>query len=303
MMTKSITSAQTDKVADLGREAVKTAVGKVNPTSADTQNGIIGNGREFKNRVENAVKTIILEMTTPNKFVNEMVSSNYTYPREYRLKPISEQVEMIAKKFKLDGTQAYEFIKSLPKLPDGAEGWFTIPKVSAVAKKHFSAITNPTEQYCEATKLLLDQLGESRNFTNYRNGEIIPEKLRVHSRTAGFLEELENQQQGDLLIIAAQYGMRHKGKSVRRARETFSSNEFGLGAFAVGCMTLIHPEHYVKWEQLHTDCPGDEFSPVADGVFSRSPLFRFSDGLEFGACDVSNARGYYGSASAFVPQV
>ena len=30
---KLITSAQTDKVADLGREAVKTAVGKVNPTS------------------------------------------------------------------------------------------------------------------------------------------------------------------------------------------------------------------------------------------------------------------------------
>ena len=53
---KLITSAQTDKVADLGREAVKTAVGKVNPTSTNVQTGIISNGREFKNRVEEAVK-------------------------------------------------------------------------------------------------------------------------------------------------------------------------------------------------------------------------------------------------------
>lgn len=300
---KLITSAQTDKVADLGREAVKTAVGKVNPTSTNVQTGIISNGREFKNRVEEAVKAIILEMTTPNQYANEVVSSNYIYPKEYRIRPIGEQVEMISRKFKLDPSQTYEFIKNLPTLPDGAEGWFAVPKVSAVAKKHFPAITDPAEQYCEAVKLVHGMLAESRSFYNYREGQITTAQIRQHSRTLSFLEQLEFEQQGDILILAVQYGMRHRGKSVRRARETFSGNEFGLGTFAIGCMALVHPERYVRWEELDTDCAGDEFAPDAGGVFSRSPLFNFSGRLKFDTSVVSIANDDFGSASAFVPQV
>lgn len=300
---KLITSAQTDKVADLGREAVKTAVGKVNPTSSNAQTGIISAGGEFKNRVEEAVKAIILDMTTPNKYANEVVSSSYTYPNEYKLKPINEQVKTIATIFGVDPKEALEFIKTLPTLPEGAEGWFAIPKVSAIAKKFFPAITNSAEQYCEAVKLVYTKLAESRSFTNYRNGEIVPNKLRVHARTAGFLEELENQQQGDILILAVQYGMRHRGKSVRRARETFSGNEFGLTSFALGCMALVHPERYIRWEELDTDCAGDEFAPDAGGVFSGAPIFYFSGvKLEFGTSDVCAANDNYGSASAFAPQ-
>lgn len=301
---KLITSAQTDKVADLGREAVKTAVGKVNPTSTDAQTGIISAGGEFKDRVEEAVKAIILDMTTPNKYADEVVSSSYAYPKEYKMKPINEQIKTIATIFGVDPKEALEFIKTLPALPDGAEGWFAIPKVSVVGKIHFPAITDSAMQYCEAVKLVHKKLAETRSFTNYRNGEIVPSQLRVHTRTAGFLEELENQQQGDILVIATQYGIRHKGKSVRRARETFSGNEFGLTSFILGCMALVHPERYVRWEELDTDCAGDEFSPDADGSFSRSPYFDFDDDrLEFAASDVSSAYDSYGSASGFVPQL
>lgn len=305
MTKKSITSAQTDKVADLGREAVKTAVGKVNPTSIDAQNGIIGNGGEFKTRVEKAVEAIIQEMTTPNKYVNEVVSSRYTYPKEYKgPKPIIDQVNIIAEKFGLDPAQALEFAKKLPVLPAGAEGWFAIPKVSAVAKKHFPEIAGIAEQYCEAMKLVHTKLAESRSFTNYRNGEIVPSKLRQHVRTVDFLEHLEMQQQGDILIIAAQYGMRHRNKSVRRARETFASNEFGLGAFAIGCMALVHPERYVRWEELDTDCAGDEFASDSDGVFSKAPVFYFGGGgLKFDTRVVSGAYDGCGSVSGFAPQV
>jgi hypothetical protein len=298
---KLITSTQTDKVADLGREAVKTAVGKVNPTGTNVQTGIISNGGEFKNRVEKAVKAIILEMTTPNQYVNEVVNSSYTYPNEYKLRPIDEQVKTIATIFGVDPKEALEFIKTLPALPDDAEGWFAIPKVSAVAKKHFPAITDPAKQYCEALKLVHSKVAESRNFTNCREGQITTAQIRQHPRTISFLEQLESEQQGDILILAVQYGMRHRGKSVRRARETFSCNEFGLGAFAIGCMALVHPERYVQWEELDTDCAGDKFAPDADGVFSKAPFFNFSnDRLEFGASDVSYVGGRYGSVSVFV---
>lgn len=247
---------------------------------------------------------LIQKHSATNQYANEVVSSNYTYPKEYKgPKLIAEQVKTIATMFGLDPAQALEFAKNLPTLPEGAEGWFAIPKVSAVAKQQFPAITDKAEQYCEAVKLVHTKLAESRSFYNYRNGEIVPNKLRQHARTVDFLEHLESEQQGDILIIAVQYGMRHRGKSVRRARETFASNEFGLGAFAVSCMALVHPERYVRWEELDTDCAGDEFAPFADGDVSEFPVFYFNvDGLGFGTDVVSNASGNYGSVSGFVPQ-
>jgi hypothetical protein len=227
---------------------------------------------------------LIQKHSATNQFENEVVSSNYTYPEEYTgPKPIAEQVQTIATMFGLDPTQALEFAKNLPTLPEGAEGWFAIPKVSAVSKKQFPAITDGTEQYCEVVKLVHNKLSDGRSFYNYRDGQIVPSKLRQHARTVDFLEHLESEQSGDILIVAVQYGMRHRGKSVRRARETFASNEFGLGAFALGCMALVHPERYVRYDELDTDCAGDEFAPDADGAFSEAPFFHFNDGkLRFG---------------------
>ena len=246
---------------------------------------------------------LIQKHSTTNQYIDEVVSSNYTYPKEYKRKDITEQVKKIAKIFELDGTQALEFIKTLPELPEGSECWFAIPKVSAVTKKHFPSITNPAEQYCETVKMVLKEIESTRSFTNYRKNEIMPTKLRVHARTANFLEQIEAQQPGDIIIIAVQYGMRHRGKSVRRARETFSSNEFGLTSFAVGCMALVHPDRYIRWEELDTDCAGDEFSPGGVGAFSFAPFFYFDVGeLGFGTGDVSDVGDGYGSASGFFPQ-
>lgn len=246
---------------------------------------------------------LIVKHSVTNQYASEVVDSSYTYPKEYKLKLVAEQVKTMAEMFGFDEAQALTFLQNLPMLPEGAEGWFAIPKVSAVAKKFFPAITDPAMQYCEAVKLVFTKLAKNRSFTNYRDGQIAPSQLHVNLRTASFLEELETQQQGDILIIAAQYGMRHRGKSVRRARETFAGNEFGLTSFALGCMALIHPERFVRWEELDVDCSGDEFAPGADGVFSGAPVFRFcDDGLKFGTGDVSDAYGNFGSASAFVPQ-
>ncbi len=141
------------------------------------------------------------------------------------------------------------------------------------------------------------------DLNNYREGEITPRQLRQHVRTLQAFEQIAETQKGDILIIPVQYGIRHRGRSVRRARECFGTNEFGLGAFAVGSMALTHPERYVRWEQLHTDCAGDEFAPDADGDFSGSPVFLFVVGrLEFLTGVVSHAYVPYGSVSGFLPQ-
>jgi len=237
------------------------------------------------------------------QYRDEEVSSNYIYPKEYKgPKPIIDQINALAKILGLDPSQALEYTKSLPQLPDGAEGWFAILSDTGL-QKLFPQITDPAERYCKGVRLIHEKIADSRSFYNYREGQITSAHLRVHTRTAHALDLIAENQPGDILIVAGQLGMRHRGRSVRRAREVFVSNEFGLGSLAVGSIILTHPERIVRWKELDMDCSGDEFSPVADGSFSRAPIFVFHDGkVRFGADWVGDAYDRYGSASGFVPQ-
>lgn len=250
------------------------------------------------------VRTFIAVNRSRNQCADEEVDSGYTYPPEYRgPKPIKEQIEMIAKIFDLDPSQALEFAENLPALPEGAEGWFAIPSVDALAAKHFPEVTDPAEKYCCAVRLVHDKIAFSRALWNYREFEIIPSKFRVHARTAQALQQLALTQPGDILVIAAQLGMRHRGRSIYRAREVFVANEFGLGSVAGGSITLTHPERFVRDRELDMDLPGDEFALDADGFFSHAPCFRVDDDeLGFGAYCIGTAYDGFGSASAFSPK-
>ena len=251
--------------------------------------------------------TTMVQHSVSNQFADEEISSSYVYPKEYRgVKPIGAQVEIIAKAFGLSLGYTSDWIeKVLPTmtLPEGAEGWFAIPSDSAIAKRHFPEVMDSQEKYRRAVELMFSIIGKSRSFYNYCDGEITPRQLRQHARTLHALDLIVEQQKGDILIVPAQFGMGHPGRSVRRARECFTANEFGLGALAVGSMALTHPERFVRWQQLHTDCAGDEFAPSAFGTFSGSPFFSFDGvGLEFGVGVVSLADDACGSVSGFIPQ-
>jgi len=254
--------------------------------------------------LQDGIAKLIAELSQSNQYANEEVRSNYTYPKEYKgPKPIADQIKAIAKIFGLDPSHALEFAKTLPELPNGAEGWFAIPSVDALAAKHFPEVTDPTQKYCQAVQLVHTKIADSRSFYNYREGQITPAQLRVHARTAHALDLIAETQKGDILIVAAQLGMRHRGKSVRRAREVFVANEFGLGSLAVGSIVLTHPDRLVRWEELDMDCSGDEFAPWADGDFSEAPYVYFGDGkVRFGTGLVNDPSDRFGSASGFLPQ-
>ena len=254
--------------------------------------------------LQDGIAKLIADLSQSNQYTNEEVRSNYTYPKEYKgPKPINDQIKAIAKIFGLDPSHALEFAKPLPELSNGAEGWFAIPSVDALAAEHFPEVTDPIQKYCQAVQLVHTKITASRSFYNYREGQITPAQLRVHARTAHALDLIAETQKGDILIVAAQLGMRHRGKSVRRAREVFVANEFGLGSLAVGSIVLTHPERLVRWEGLDMDCSGDEFSPGADGGFSRSPCFYFDGGVWFVARFVGvPPRDGFGSVSGFLSQ-
>jgi hypothetical protein len=247
-----------------------------------------------------------------DKFRDEEVESNYTYPPEYKgPKSIEEQILVIAKVCDLDPTSALEYAKRLPALesfvPADAlpwTGWFAKPAVYALARKHFPEVIKPAEKECRAIQFIFGKLAASRRFYNYREDQITPERWRMNIRTADALSRVaEMQGGGDILIVTAQLGMRHRGRSTRRAREVFASNEYGHGSLTGGSILLTHPEREVRWEQLHMDLPGDESSPNADGQFVLAPSFLFiDDRLEFSTGGFGLASGLCGSASGFLPQ-
>jgi len=260
---------------------------------------------ERGDELKEGISKLIAELSVSDRYANEEVRSSYTYPNEYDgPKSIEEQVTALAEILGLDPAQALEYAKNLPELPAEAEGWFAIPSQSGL-KKLFPKIENDAERYCAGVKLIHEEIATSRRFYNYRDGQITPNRLRVHARTAHALDLVAEHQPGDILVVASQLGMRHRGRSVRRARECFDSNEFGLGALAVGSIVLTHPNRLVvRWEELDMDCSGDEFDdPDADARFDRAPVFDFRDGkVRFDTRWCAGACGSCGSVSAFVPQ-
>lgn len=178
-----------------------------------------------------------------------------------------------------------------------AEGYFAIPRWQSIA---------PT--YGEAVQKVLDALSKAYKgkFKNWREGQLGPDQLRQSTKSVAFWEQIGEAQKGfDILLVPAQFGLRHRGRSVRRAREVMESNEFGLGAFAVGIMLLTHADRLKHYDDLYVDCAGDEFHDPQSSVapFVHAPCFYFSAELMFGTDWSGGAYDFCGSASGFlVPQ-
>ena len=176
--------------------------------------------------------------------------------------------------------------------PPNAEGWFAIPRWEAIAPA-----------YDEAVEISLGMIARMRGgmFFNSRRGH-----LRQTSHTKAAFRKLGHAQEGyGILVIPAQFGLRHRGRSARRAREVFAPGEFGLGTFATAVMILTHPERLVHEDDLGVDCCGDTFDDT-DPETPCSNLvrdFRFNVGLvQLDACHAHSAYGRSGSATGFDPR-
>jgi len=265
----------------------------------DGMQKLIEKGDEFQSRVVIAIK----ELSVSNQFADEEVESSYGYLSGY--KPNRDQaIEVIVADFEKQVGVLDELFNCGKRFnPD----WIvrTHSLCPQWVEKFFASFDwhkiAPT--YGEAVQKVLDLIKQTRNgkFHNYREGKLGSQHLRQHSKM--FQTIGEEQKDHDILVVPAQFGLNHRGKSVRRAREVMSASEFGLGAFAIGVMLLTHPERLQNYNDLWIDCAGDEYAPGADDGFSFAPYFRFGDGeVKFGADWIGRPSGGYGSVSGFVPQ-
>ena len=246
-------------------------------------------GGKLKAEVADSVVEIIQRHTASDKFKNEEVGSDRTYPPAYRVRPVEAQVTELRKLFPSLG-RCMEKLARKPLL-EGAEAWFAIPRWQALA---------PT--YNEAVEMVLGVLAKKRKFQNRIAGRMGPTYLRQSERSKLAAKILADQQPGsDILVVAAQAGMRHRGCSARRARVRMAGNEFGAGVFAVACMLLTHPERLSAESTLMIDCGGDEYSMYGDYVFDRVPLFDYDiAGIEFSIFYEDRSRNLWGTPSGFL---
>ncbi|OHA08289.1 MAG: hypothetical protein A3A44_02385 [Candidatus Sungbacteria bacterium RIFCSPLOWO2_01_FULL_60_25] len=280
-------------IEDAARHAVSLAFDKI-AADQDGWQRVLERGDEVKEAIAEIVVAKTRELSVTNQFADEEVKSSYGYLSGYtKPKSITGQTNRLRELLPGIG-YADEVIAAHPLTP-GAEGHVAIPRWEKIA---------PT--YGEAVEKVFALLKKTRDgkFVNYREGELGAKYLRQSSHAAKMWQKIGDEQKGnDILVVQAQFGINHRGRSIRRVREVMPGFEFGLGAFAIGIMLLTHPERLQHRDDLWIDCAGDEYSPDAGGDFSHAPFFDFYVGqLEFNASWVDDPSEDCGSASAFLPQ-
>ncbi|MFA4998812.1 MAG: hypothetical protein WC514_02220 [Candidatus Paceibacterota bacterium] len=291
----AVTDGQKKQVKRFAEDAVDRAIAE-GVLNKDGAQKLIMNGDEFQARII----TDIRELSVSNQFADEEVRSSYSYLSGYKKPvPLEGQIDILRSYWpKLNPDPAIRYMSEMyPKLQ--LPGWIEGP-FALIRPGFFSDI------YGEELEEVLEALAKARGgkFYNYRQGQLGPKYLRQSSATVAMQKCIVEQQPGsDILIVPEQFGIRHRGRSVRRAREVFVASEFGEGAKNVGTMLITNPIRLQHYDDLWIDCAGDEYAPGADGDFSYAPCFYFSVGqVRFVTHWFVSASDDYGSASGFLPQ-
>lgn len=231
----------------------------------------------------------------PEKYVGEEVKPAYFDPVRtgQLMKSPAEKLAVLARHWPtFDGSHVQRLAEDI--LNEGALGegeeTLVMPKPSLLGST-----------YNDALSAMLSVLGQTRAFRNWREGQLGTSNMRLTEKTAAALKKLEEETPGDYLVFPAQFGTRHAGRSVRRARACFDEQEFGLGPYEVAAYLLTTPERFTRWEDLVIDCAGVEYKLSTVEGFGFCLYFDFNYGLlRFAYSWSVNAIDFSGSASGFL---
>ncbi len=166
--------------------------------------------------------------------------------------PIEWQIAKISRLFNVSSVEALAFAKNLPKLPEGAEGWFAVLNRDAMEGGwHGSGV-----------RRLLDLVREEYGLGFGRNDlteKVLGDgKFRLGEVTSSKLHTLYQGQKGPIVILPAQFGRKYARMLALETKDYMVEGEFLLGTFEVLCMTLTHPER-ITGCFLPATCGGEEF--------------------------------------------
>ena len=282
-------------------DPVQNALDALNEKSAERVKG----NPEFVTSIQSLVARQIAKFENVDEYAEQEIESISGYPSGYKLLDLSHQISLLCGLFPEIFVSSRTILVNTNSirsagLPRFAEGWFAIPNW----KKNPEVFGST---YCEAVKRIISTIKSIRNYRSLAD-EMNDKYLRQSSRSEQFWNEIARTQgDANILIIPAQFGLRHRGRSTNRSRVIMEDMEyeFGLGVFAVGSMLLTHPDRIQDYDDLWIDCAGDEWFSDEEGNFSRSPCFEFDEEngmLSFDASNVYSVSAGYGAASGFLPK-
>jgi len=262
-------------------------------------------------------------------FAEEELPTDAHYPPEYQRKSLQEQIGILCEWLKIRDGGFDERFADQP-LPEGAEGWFACPRwrslidtdgrtvktynealdlaLSALSfQRLIGADGNFVKTYEEAGRFSAGR--RNKRFHSHRVNKTGPEYFREGEHKVRSMHVLAERQTGNFLVFPAQFGFLHRGRSARRAAACYLDHEFGLGVFEGACMTLTHPERFVRQDQLHVKFPGDEnnafgigekFLDVGMFVWARYEQI-YPACLRFTSYRISSTGFRSGCATGFIP--
>ena len=286
---QSITSGQMRQVRLIVETAVVHALEK-DELCRDNAQLIIEHGDKLKARI----REIILDLAHSDVFKSEEAPSSSCYAPEFKVKSVGEQVDILRAAF--PGIFSYDAEVTEWRLPRCAEGWFAIPLWEKIAPTYGEAVAKVVEALRNACGGLFCNF----EWTKFHSDYLQETKRKVTHRQM----LLDMQRERDIFIFPAQFGLRHRGRSMRRANEILISYEFGLGAYEVGMMLLTHPERIRNDNELFIDCIGDEFRVGLGEGFGLAPTYRFRDRLlELSSAWIGRTGSSFGAATGFCIQL
>lgn len=201
------------------------------------------------------------------------------YPKEYRVRPLIEQIRHLGKCFpSLEIQSAEEYARNVVptlKLPEGAEGWFATLRSESLSPRVSSAFLEMVDKINEQRPKQGELYSDYGPIGNFLQDAWGPSYVRTLAHTSDALALIAKQQSGDVMIIPAQFGSQYVGVPVQDARSEIQKHEgeFALDLIACAAMYLVHPERIVHWDQIHFHCAGTEYRTSTTSPYDRAPFF------------------------------
>ena len=224
-------------------------------------------------------------------FACDFTPSDLSYPVAYQgLRPIEEQVHLIAEQFRLDSAQALLAIgRGLSDVPKWAEGWAALPMQETLEGGYWSNLEKALIWLNNMSGGIPDRFSASGGveglvFSEHIRPHFLGEEREKNSYVRNqFAYDWSKHVGGCIMIVPVQLGALRKGQSDRMVKAhclKTKRSEFPLGAFDVACLLAMHPGRVSQHREraLAVNAPGDEYNTAA---YIKAPNCRWYQMAQF----------------------
>lgn len=207
-------------------------------------------------------------------FSCDWVKTDLVYPKAYRgLRPIEEQINLIADQFRLDRGPAMSLLShGLPDVPKWAEGWAALP----ILETHKGTYVDHVERALIWHSGVCGNRPDCYSSSRGQEGLRLEEHVRPHFvgdelgkasyPRSRFTWKWGQRIGGQIMIVPVQMGILRRGQSDRMVKACCLQKcmeEFPLGIFEVACLLAMHPDRVPTYyeQALNVNTPGDEYTP------------------------------------------